>query len=229
MTAASAARVRPVIAIDGPSGAGKSTVSKEVARRLGYLYMDTGAMYRAAALAAKRAGVDVSDATQVAALCPKLDIRLEGGPENLKTYLGEEDISGQIRTPEISMNASTISKHRPVRERLTALQRRLGAQGGVVCEGRDMGTVVFPDSRAKFFLSASPEERARRRYEELKARGEKVSLEATIADMKKRDDQDSARELAPLKVAPGATEIDSSNLTIKEVVEIILGRVDELS
>lgn len=221
--------MKPVIAIDGPSGAGKSTVSKEVARQLGYLYMDTGAMYRAAALAARRQGVDVSSPEQVEALCPSLDIRLEGGPESLKTFLGDEDISGLIRTPEISMAASTISKHRPVRDRLTALQRRMGDRGGVVCEGRDMGSVVFPASKAKFFLSASLEERSRRRFRELREKGENVTLEATIEDMRRRDEQDSARELAPLKVADGAMEIDSSNLTINEVVEIILRRVDELS
>jgi len=219
----------PVIAIDGPSGAGKSTVSKEVARRLGYLYIDTGAMYRAAALAAKRAGVDVADPASVEKLCPSLDIRLEGGASNLKVFLEGEDVSGLIRTPEISMSASTISKHRPVRERLTSLQRRMAEAGGVVCEGRDMGTVVFPASKAKFFLSASLEERARRRHRELAEKGDKTTLETTIDEMRRRDEQDSARELAPLRVAPGAVEIDSSNLTINEVVEIILRRVDELS
>ncbi|MCW5830624.1 MAG: (d)CMP kinase [Deltaproteobacteria bacterium] len=218
---------RPVVAIDGPSGAGKSTVSKAVARRLGYVYMDTGAMYRAAALAAIRAGVDVADPVQVTKLAPALDIRLESGPDGLRTILGGEDVSSLIRTPEISMAASTISRHQPIRDRLTALQRRMGEKGGLVCEGRDMGTVVFPDSPAKFFLSASLEERARRRFRELREKGESVTLEATIEEMRRRDEQDSSRDIAPLKVAPGAVEIDSSSLTVDQVVEIILRRVDE--
>lgn len=218
----SADRPRPIVAIDGPSGAGKSTVGRSVAARLGYLYIDTGAMYRAAALAAKRAGLDLIDDEAVERFCEGLDIGF-GKPsgdsgKGAPVMLDGEDVSQKIRTEEIGMLASRFSAHPALRRRLTELQRSLGEQGGVVMEGRDIGTVVFPDAEAKFFLSASLDERARRRYEELRAKDEPAGFESVREEMEKRDRQDASREQAPLRRAEDAREIDSTNLSIDEVV-----------
>lgn len=207
-----------IIAIDGPSGSGKSTVAKLLASRLGYMYIDTGAMYRAVALQAKRDSVDINDSSALNRLCN--NVKLEFVPDNggLRTILNGEDVSEAIRTPEMSMAASDISARKEVREALLVLQRRMGEKGGVVLEGRDVGTVIFPNAEAKFFLDASLEERGKRRYKELAAKGMDVTLEQTIEDVRKRDDNDSSREIAPLKKADDAVVVDSTGLGIEEVV-----------
>lgn len=208
-----------IVAIDGPSGSGKSTVAKRLAGRLGYMYIDTGAMYRAVALQAKRDSIDINDSAALIGLCES--VKLEFVPDNggLRTILNGEDVSEAIRTPEMSMAASDISARKEVRQALLSLQRRMGENGGVVLEGRDVGTVIFPNAEAKFFLDASLEERGKRRYKELAAKGMDVTLEQTIEDVRKRDINDSSREIAPLKMADDAVLVDSTNLNIEEVVE----------
>jgi len=208
-----------IVAIDGPSGSGKSTVAKLLAGRLGYMYIDTGAMYRAVALQAKRDNIDINDSAALIRLCES--VKLEFVPDNggLRTILNGEDVSEAIRTPEMSMAASDISARKEVRQALLSLQRRMGENGGVVLEGRDVGTVIFQNAEAKFFLDASLEERGKRRYKELAAKGMNVTLEQTIDDVRKRDINDSSREIAPLKMAADAVLVDSTNLGIVEVVE----------
>ena len=208
-----------IVAIDGPSGSGKSTVAKLLAGRLGYMYIDTGAMYRAVALQAKRDNIDINDSAALIRLCES--VKLEFVPDNggLRTILNGEDVSEAIRTPEMSMAASDISARKEVRQALLSLQRRMGENGGVVLEGRDVGTVIFPNAEAKFFLDASLEERGKRRYKELAAKGINVTLEQTVEDVRKRDINDSSREIAPLKMAADAVLVDSTNLGIVEVVE----------
>jgi len=212
-----------LLAIDGPAGAGKSTVSRKVAHRLGFSMIDTGALYRAVALAARRAGIAYEDEAGLEALLRDLDLRLEGSEES-RVFLEGEDVSLAIRTPEISLGASRVSTVRAVREGLLDLQRRLGlsAPRGAVLEGRDIGTVVFPDADAKFFLTASVEQRARRRYEELRARGEDVSFDEVLADQIRRDKRDTERALAPLRPAEDAFVVDSTARTIDEVVDEIV-------
>jgi len=208
-----------IVAIDGPSGSGKSTVAKLLAGRLGYMYIDTWAMYRAVALQAKRDNIDINDSAALIRLCES--VKLEFVPDNggLRTILNGEDVSEAIRTPEMSMAASDISARKEVRQALLSLQRRMGENGGVVLEGRDVGTVIFQNAEAKFFLDASLEERGKRRYKELAAKGMNVTLEQTIDDVRKRDINDSSREIAPLKMAADAVLVDSTNLGIVEVVE----------
>ncbi|HXE95827.1 MAG TPA: (d)CMP kinase [Dongiaceae bacterium] len=207
-----------VIAIDGPSGAGKSTIARLLAERLGYIQIDTGAMFRAAALLLARAGVGLDDLAAVDRFCRNLDIRLELDSGRQVVLANGTDVTDQIRTPEMSLLTSRTSALKPVREALLKAQQQMGSRGGVVLEGRDIGTVVFPDAEMKFFLSASVEERARRRCEELTGKGERITLDETIADVVKRDRQDSEREIAPLRQAEDAILIDSSRLSIDEVL-----------
>ncbi|HXI60330.1 MAG TPA: (d)CMP kinase [Polyangia bacterium] len=209
---------RLVVAIDGPAGAGKSTTARLLAQRLGYELVDTGAIYRTLALLAKQRGISWSDGPAVAALAVGLGISFHLQGEQNRTLLDSVDISSEIRTPEISDGASRVSALPEVRAALLDLQRRLGAAGGVVVEGRDIGTVVFPDAAAKFFLTASAEERARRRVSELRAAGRTVDEAQTKADMAARDQRDSSRATAPLRKADDALEIDSSAMAIDEVV-----------
>ncbi len=210
-----------VIAIDGPSGAGKSTIARLLSKRLGYLQIDTGAMYRAAALLISRNGINTDDSTVLTAFCNKLDIRLENISQQQHVFANGEDVSALIRTPEISLITSRIAALAPVRSALVASQREMGKNGAVVLEGRDIGTVVFPNADLKFFLSASAEERGRRRHAELIEKGENVTLEETVREVIQRDNQDSKREISPLRQAEDAIAIDSSSKGIEEVLEIM--------
>lgn len=215
-----------IIAIDGPSGAGKSTLAKELAKRLGYLQLDTGAMYRAMAWLARETGLDLADEAAVRQFCTTADIELQPLNGSSRVFANGREVTNEIRTPEISMLTSRMSALAPVRESMTQLQRRMGGAGGVVLEGRDIGTVVFPDAELKFFLTASAEERGRRRFLELQAKGDPATLEATIQDVKQRDAQDASRDLAPLKQADDALPIDSTGLSIDEVVSLMEQAVD---
>jgi cytidylate kinase len=218
---------RIVVTIDGPAGAGKSTVAKQLARRLGYRLLDTGAIYRTVALAAQRADIAWTNADACARIARDLDIRFEWRDEVNHVFLADEDVSSAIRTPEVSQGASQVSAHPPVRAALLDLQRRLGGQGGVVVEGRDTGTVVFPAAEAKFFLTATEEERARRRVAELEAKGTQVDYEKTLSEIRERDTRDASRDVAPMKPADDAVLVDSSTQTIEQVVEN-LARVVEV-
>jgi len=210
-----------VIAIDGPSGAGKSTIAGMLANRLGYIQIDTGAMYRAVAFMMKRDSIDMADNGLVEKYCDGLNISFDTIDGVKRVLANGENVSGQIRTPEISLLTSQVSALKPVREALMVSQRQMGRIGGVVLEGRDIGTVVFPDADLKFFLFASPEERGRRRYEELTAKGEKVSLAETVDAVIKRDEQDSNRDIAPLRQAEDAIPIDSTGLDIDDVLNLM--------
>lgn len=216
-----------IVAIDGPSGAGKSTITRMLADRLGYIYIDTGAMFRAVALAVQRAGIDPDDEEALAAICAKTTISFARMNGCCSVLLNGEDVGGLIRTPEISLLTSRVSAKKTVREMLLRSQRQMGEAGGVILEGRDIGTVVFPDAEVKFFLSASAQERGKRRYLELKAKGVEVSLETTIAEVIQRDEQDSAREHAPLRQAPDAMVIDSTGLSIEEVLALMEATIRE--
>jgi len=207
-----------VVAIDGPSGAGKSTVARLLAERLGYLYIDTGAMFRAVALAVRRAMVEPDDDESLGRICASLEISFERDEKGYRVLSNGEDVSEAIRTPEISQLTSRISAKKAVRDILLHEQRRMGRSGNVVLEGRDIGSVVFPDAEVKFFLSASPEERGRRRYLELLAKGEDVTLEKTVSEVAARDARDEQREVAPLRMADDAVLIDSTGVSIEDVL-----------
>ncbi len=210
---------RIVVTIDGPAGAGKSTVAKQLARKLGYRLLDTGAIYRAVALLAKRRGVPWTDADACAAVARELDISYQFIGDKNHVFIAGEDVSSAIRTPEISQGASQVSAHPPVRAALMDVQRRVAEGGGLVVEGRDTGTVVFPTAEAKFFLTATVEERARRRIAELEASGATVDHEHTLREIRERDERDASRDVAPMKPAEDAVLVDSSTQTIEPVVE----------
>jgi cytidylate kinase len=216
-----------VVTIDGPAGAGKTTASRILAQQLGYKYVDTGALYRAIALAAKENSIPIEDDGALKKMLDGLTLDLVLKDQGLAVLLNGRDVTSLIRTPEISMMASAVSARPLVREYLLGVQRRMGREKGAVFEGRDMGTVVFPDADVKFFLDASPENRAMRRFRELESL-EAISLEQVKADMSKRDFDDSHRKIAPLKQAEDAVRIDSSNLSIDEVLEAMLSRIEAL-
>ncbi len=213
------------IAIDGPAGAGKSSISKKVAKALGYIYIDTGAMYRTVGLKAVRCGIDTKDSEGVASILPTLDIdiRHEGVEQHI--FLDGENVSDQIRTPEISMAASNVSAIPAVRVALVELQRKLAENHDVVMDGRDIGSFVLPDAEVKIFLTASVDARAQRRYKELLEKGEKVDLGAVKEDMILRDKQDSTRAVSPLVVADGATVIDTSKLNFEESINAVIEHI----
>jgi len=211
-----------MVTIDGPAGSGKSTVSRMVASQLNYSYLDTGAMYRAVALVARRKGMDSHDGEGLGKVCRTLDLWFDRRKDPPKLMLAKEDISDLIRSPELDMLSSSISAVREVREAMSDLQRRMAKDGGFVAEGRDMGTVVFPEARWKFYLTASAEARAERRYRERLVRGETVTKKGVAEDLKRRDDQDRMRILSPLRPAENSIIIDSTTSTAEEVVEQIL-------
>lgn len=213
--------MQDVITIDGPAGSGKSTVARFLAKRIGYLYLDTGALYRAVALAANRKGVDVSDGPQLGELCERLDLGFKTDCDPPRIFLDAEDVSAAIRSPEIDMLSSAVSMVKEVREAMTELQRQIGEEGKVVAEGRDMGTVVFPEARHKFFLTASSQVRAERRFRERLGRGEEVSRNLVVREMGMRDLQDESRSLAPLRPARDARLIDTTRLNAEQVIDEI--------
>ena len=213
-----------LITIDGPAGAGKTTVSRLLAGRLGYRYIDTGALYRGVAVAARRLSVDPQDAAALGRLLEGIDLNFLPGEGGQRLTSGGEDITEDIRTPEISMLASAVSARPVVRAYLLKVQRELGRQKGAVFEGRDMGTVVFPEAEVKFFLSASESTRALRRFAEIQAKTG-ASLEEVERDMRLRDEQDSTRALAPLAPAPDAIRIDSTGLGIDQVVDLMVAHI----
>lgn len=216
-------RREPVVTIDGPAGAGKSTVAREVARRLGFKLVDTGALYRALAWAVAQAGVDPSDGAALAQVLARTRVELTDG----RVLVDGRDVTGEIRTPEIGMLTSKITALAPVREKMTPIQRSLAAAGGVVLEGRDTGTVVCPDAEVKIYLDADLAERARRRNKELAARGMTADYGNVKADMAQRDRQDMEREIAPLRKPAGAITVDSTGVTPEAVVDIILDAVEQ--
>ena len=214
-----------IIAIDGPSGAGKSTLAKRLAKELRFVYLDTGAMYRALALKVLRQGIDLADDARLEDLIAATDIDLQETNGNLAVLLDGLDVAAEIRTPEVSQMASKVSALRIVRARMLELQREMGRRGSVVAEGRDIGTVVFPDAEVKIFLDASANERARRRYNELQGTGRAVDYEETLREIEERDKRDSERDLAPLRKAEDALMMDSSSATADEVAAKVLSHV----
>lgn len=225
-------RSKPVVAIDGPAGAGKSTVTQKVAEKLGYTRVDTGALYRTVALICLRRGVSLSDAARVSDVAHDLSqpgaVELSTRADQVMVRAWGDEITAEIRSREASLGASVVSQIPEVRKALLSIQRQLGAVGGVVLEGRDIGSVVFPDAEAKFYLTASAKVRAERRRAELAERGEMPALEEIIEEVNERDRRDTERPIAPLVQAEDAVVIDSSELSIDEVVEKIVAQVRAL-
>ncbi|MFR9310882.1 (d)CMP kinase [Hydrogeniiclostridium mannosilyticum] len=213
------------IAIDGPAGAGKSTIAKDVSKRLGYIYVDTGALYRAVGLHMLRRGITAAEPERVEAELKNIDVTIHFQDGNQLVLLNEEDVSGLIRTPEVSMAASTFSALPSVREFLFDLQQELAAHNNVVMDGRDIGTVVLPKAQVKIFLTASPEERARRRLKDLEEAGKAISYEEVLKDVKERDYNDSHRAISPLLPAADAVHFDNTGYTLEQSVEKILALV----
>lgn len=216
-----------IVTIDGPAGAGKSTVARALAKKLGWAYLDTGALYRAVALAAEMAGIDMNDTDGLQKLLVNLALEVKPGENNTRIFIDGNEATDKIREPHISSNASTVSAHQVVREALLKIQIEIGAKGRIVSEGRDMGTVVFPQAKAKFFLDAKPNTRAQRRFDELKEKGAEVELEKVSSEMFSRDKADSSRKLAPLKKADDAVIVDSSPMTINQVVDFMIEKIKE--
>ena len=216
-----------VIAIDGPAGAGKTTIAKRLADELGYLYVDTGALYRAIGYFALTRGLDVRDESAIAGLLVSTRVDLRFVDMTQRVYINDTDVTDRIRTEAVSMAASAVSALPVVRAFLLDSQRRLAEVGNVILNGRDIGTVVLPHAQVKIFLTASAEERARRRYKELMEKGEKVEYEKVLAEMKERDYNDSNRAIAPLKAAPDAITVDTTELTLEESIEKIKNVIKE--
>ena len=216
------------VAIDGPSGAGKSTIARRVSEEVGFIYVDTGAIYRTGRLAAALRKLDPKDKAAVVAMLPEISIRLAYGEDGLQhMYLDGEDVTSRIRTPEISLYASGVSAHPEVRAYLMEMQRSLARENDVVMDGRDIGTVVLPDAGLKIFLTASPEARARRRCSELVAKGQDVQYEDVLRDLKLRDENDSTRAAAPLKAAEDALLLDTTEMDFEESCRAVAAMIRE--
>jgi len=215
-----------IIAIDGPAGAGKSTVARILAKELGFLYIDTGAMYRALTLRVLEENIDIKDAMRIILTAKDTNIDLKHAPDaSFKIFLDGREVTKDIRQPRITKFVSDIAKIKGVREVMLGLQRKLGSENNAVLDGRDIGTVVFPNAEKKFYIDADFKERVKRRYEELKGLGQDVSLNDVEADLRNRDTIDSTREFAPLKKADDAIYIDTTRMTIEEVVEKTLSYI----
>jgi cytidylate kinase len=210
-----------IVTIDGPAGAGKSTAARALARRLGFEFLDTGAMFRAVTLAALRAGSDLGDQEALARLLLDFDLRMEGN----QVFLGGEEVTAAIRSPAVTAASRAVADSPVVRKHLAKLQRSLAAGRDIVCEGRDQGTIVFPDAACKFFLVADPLERARRRHREMQNRGETPALEEVLRAQQDRDRRDASRNIAPMVAAADAIHLDSTGLSIEQVVEGMAGEV----
>ncbi|MCM8796868.1 MAG: (d)CMP kinase [Candidatus Omnitrophica bacterium] len=215
-----------IIAIDGPAGAGKSTIAKNIAKRLGFFYIDTGAMYRALALKAIQEKIDTQDTEKLIKMTAKTKLDLINSPGGLKVMLDEKDVTQQIRQPEVTKIVSDIAKIKEVRKIMLALQRQFGKRGNSVLDGRDIGTVVFPDADKKFYLDATVNERSRRRYKELIEAGQNLTLDEVKKDLLYRDKIDSTRQIAPLKKAEDAIYIDTTDMTIEQVTDKVLGYIN---
>ncbi len=218
---------RSIIAIDGPVGAGKTTTARLAAARLGLRYVDTGAMYRAVTLDVLEHGADPADGEAVARIVPDTQVELEFGDDGQRTFLNGRDVSDRIREQDVTNVVSAVSAQKSVRERMTALQRELGRAGGVVMEGRDIGTVVFPDADCKIYLDASLDVRSKRRHDELAAKGNNIDIATLTREIAERDRANTERDLAPLRKAPDARVIDTSGMTLEEQVEAVVRCVDE--
>lgn len=220
-----------IIAIDGPAGSGKSSAARLLAKTLGYLYLDTGALYRAVGWTALKEHLNVQDEAVLKALCAKLELTVKPDGNGMRVVVNGQDITGEIRTPEVSRAAAAVAVVPAVRQRLLGIQREIGkkaeAQRGVVVEGRDIGTVVFPDAPVKFFLEAQPEVRVQRRHLELRQQGLSVDLSATRQEIDTRDLKDSSREISPLKPAADAMRIDSTALTLEDVVSTMVQAIEQ--
>ncbi len=215
------------VAIDGPAGAGKSTISKAAAKRLGFVYIDTGAMYRAIGLAAVRRGIDTKDAEGVESILNDIEVTISHNEEGQQIFLNGENVSAEIRLPEISVAASNVAVIPAVRLKLVELQRALAEKENVIMDGRDIGTYVLPDAEVKIFLVASVQERAKRRLKELLEKGVDTDLEAVKTDMEYRDKNDSGRDFAPLKQAEDSVLLDNTNITVEEAIERICQLVED--
>jgi CMP/dCMP kinase len=216
------------IAIDGPAASGKSTTAKLVAKKLGYLHVDTGAMYRALTLKALEKKLDLNDKEKVVSLAQTSTIRLDVGDPTTKVFLDGTDVTGQIRTPQVNRSVSTVSSYQGVREVMVREQQRISAHGGVVLEGRDIGTVVLPFAELKIFMVASVQERAKRRKKDLAQCGIEAEEKELIKEIEARDRKDSTRDISPLRKAADAIELDTSNLTIEEQVDFIVVRAENM-
>jgi len=219
--------MRFVVAIDGTSASGKSTTARNVAQRLGWFFLDTGAMYRAVAYEVLRRGVDPNDFERVAEVAKEIDIDVKPGPDGQITYVNGEDVSAHLRTPEVDKAVTPVSQNPEVRKKLVAIQRMVGENRELVCEGRDMTTVVFPDAELKIYMDANINVRAERRKKDLEKKGIHISLEEIKKDLMRRDLADSNRDISPLKKADDAILLDTTNLTIEDEVNFVLERIKE--
>ncbi len=217
-----------IITIDGPAGSGKSTIARLLAKRLGFTYLDTGALYRAVAYEIKDKGIDIKDRKRLYEIVKNMDLMFEYDKDDTLIYVNGIEVSEQLRTPEMDMLSSRISKIKEVREALLELQRKLAEKGKVIAEGRDMGTVVFPRAKIKFFLTATLKERAKRRYIQLKEKGVDVEFKKIMKDLKRRDEQDTSRAIAPLRAAKDAIIIDTTELGVQEVLERLIFKIKEV-